>query len=113
MTSICRQELLRSQAVGFCFQGRRVMDVKVLKLPHLLGLQLHIPGLGRFLLFSSQNGKAEVRRSLNEGCAKRGQFSGAGRRKRETWRSGEGEESTLYHALHTRLAEQTSRVGGR
>lgn len=84
ITSIWRQYWLRCQASGFRFQGTRARDVEVLNRPHLLGLQLHIPGLGSCLLFSNQNGKAEVRRSLNVGCVKRGLFDGAGRRNRET-----------------------------
>jgi hypothetical protein len=84
MTSIWRHDLSRCQASEFRFHGRRVGDVEVLNRPHLLGLQLHIPGLGRFLLFNNQNGKAVVRRSLNVGSGKRGLSNNAGRRNSET-----------------------------
>ena len=88
-------------------------DVAVLKGPHLLGRQPRIPGLGRSLLFNSQNGKAEVRTSLNIGVGRKRESLVAGRRKRETWRSGLGFEMTLYHILQTRFAEKKRREGGR
>ena len=89
------------------------MDVAVLHGPYLFGLQLHMPGLGNCLLFSNQKGKAEVRRSFIVGVVKREESLGAGRRKRETWRSGDGLEMTLYHVLHTRFTDRTSVDGGR
>ena len=114
MTSILRQKrALRCQAAEFRFHGRMVMDVAVLHGPHLFGLQLHIPGLGNCLLFSNQKGKSEVRRSFVVGVVNREESLGAGRRKRETWRSGDGLEMTLYHVLQTRFEDRTSVDGGR
>jgi hypothetical protein len=79
----------------------------------MLGLQLHIPGLGNVFVLISQNGKNWTRRSLVVGVVKRGESSGAGRRKSAISRAGDGFESTLYHFRHTPFAERTSVEGGR
>lgn len=86
------------------------MDVAVLHVPHLFGLQLHLPGLGNWRLFSNQKGNANVRRSFVVGVVKREE---SGRRKRETWRSKDGLEMTLYHVLQTLFTDRISVDGGR
>lgn len=90
-----------------------MVDVAVLHEPHLFGAQLHIPGLGSWLFSSNQNGNADLRRSFVVGVVKRVESSGAGRRKRETWRSTDGLEMTLYQVLQTRFTDRISVDGGR
>jgi hypothetical protein len=54
-----------------------------------------------------------VSRSLVVGNVKNAKSAGAGRRKSETSRLGEGFERTAYQALHTRFAERISVDGER
>jgi hypothetical protein len=87
-----------------------VVDVAELHVPHLFGQQLHMPGLGNWILSSNQKGNADVRRSFVVGVVPREE---SGRRKRETWRSTDGLEMTLYHVLQTLFTDRISVDGGR